>query len=163
MPLASTVVIPVKMQEPRASLNQPVPCAHLKPLRLVEALSPRSMDGLRHGSPWDQYVMTGETFLEGDVSITNAQPKGAKSVLVTIQSTTWTPAVSKRLALIWTLMHDNLSAVRDVFIHNKKVYVVYESFPISLEDMSGHGDLTETRLVTILAQVGTLGSMLSLH
>ena len=147
---------PFKMQETRLGCFQNVPCAHLKPLVLVNALNQSSMDGFCQGSPWDHYVALGEPVLDGDVDLTKARLKGPRSIFVTIQSTTLTPAVRERLSVIWTLKHDNIHAIREAFIYDGKIYVVFESFQMSLGDIAGHSTLTEACLATVLAQVRML-------
>lgn len=144
------------MQENSCDLSQNALCTHLRPLKLVEALNSRSMDRLRYASPWDHYVAVGDPLFDGDVMITNARLKGSTPVSVTIQSASWTPAVRTRMASLLRLAHDNLSAIRDVFVCDNQVHVVFESSPVSLADIAGHDYLTEALLATILAQVSML-------
>ena len=152
------------MQAKRSELSPRIASTYLKPLKLVEALNARLAETFRQGSPWEYYVPVGEPYFDGEVKIIDGQLKGPTSVFVSIQSTKWTPEMKPRLTLIRKLMHENLSAIRDVFICNsdveneveKEVHVIFESFPLSLDDIAGHINLSEARLTAILAQVSVL-------
>jgi hypothetical protein len=116
---------------------------------------------IKRESPWKRYKKVYDRELGGPVTVATQITHPFDLVVVRKFSE---PEAEKTLYMFQQIQHNNFTTALKVFITEKTFYVVYENFPISLDQIVASPSYpNKLQLATIVGQVSSYRYKRSIH